>query len=89
MAEQEGGPLDPVDVTGGGSPADVDDADVLDTELEIDASTEANEADAAEQHAEVDPDPRRGTPEAIPDEANEADASEQAIEVGLDEDDYR
>lgn len=55
----------------------------------VDESTEANEADTAEQQAEVDPDPRRGPPQSIPDEANEADASEQAIEVGLDEDDYR
>ncbi|MDQ0940938.1 MULTISPECIES: hypothetical protein [unclassified Streptomyces] len=50
---------------------------------------EVPEADAAEQHTEIQPehdDPLTGID---PDTANEADAAEQARVVSLDEDDYR
>jgi hypothetical protein len=50
---------------------------------------EVPEADAAEQHTEIQPehdDPLTGIDR---DTANEADAAEQARVVSLDEDDYR
>jgi hypothetical protein len=53
--------------------------------------SEANDADAAEQHARVR-DISERWPDAVPTEANEADAAEQHVSVRddqLDEDDYR
>jgi hypothetical protein len=52
---------------------------------------EANDADAAEQHARLRDSSERW-PDAVPAEANEADAAEQHLSVRddqLDEDDYR
>ncbi len=65
-------------------PADEDD-------ISISATTEANEADVAEQHTYVGDSTQRW-PDGLPIEANEADAAEQAIPVRddqLDDDDYR
>ncbi|MEU6544239.1 hypothetical protein [Streptomyces sp. NPDC046859] len=50
---------------------------------------EAPPADAAEQKADVAPDPDDPLPEVDPDWVNEADLIEQARVVTLDEDDYR
>ncbi|MFF5702119.1 hypothetical protein ACFY7H_06420 [Streptomyces sp. NPDC012794] len=63
--------------------------DTFREELRDDLGTEAPEADAAEQHTEIQPqedDPLVGLD---PDEAPVADAAEQARVVPLDEEDYR
>ncbi|MGW0121320.1 hypothetical protein [Streptomyces sp. NPDC003327] len=50
---------------------------------------EIPEADAAEQHTEVQPLEDEPLTHVEQDAANEADATEQARVVALDEDDYR
>ncbi|MEU9208331.1 hypothetical protein AB0D27_10365 [Streptomyces sp. NPDC048415] len=50
---------------------------------------EAPEADAAEQHTELNPSDDDPEPVGDPDNANEADIAEQARVVELNEDDYR
>ncbi|MER7043592.1 MULTISPECIES: hypothetical protein [Streptomyces] len=50
---------------------------------------EVPEADAAEQHTEVNPQHDEPLTHIDADTADEADAMEQARVVGLDEDDYR
>ncbi|MEV8589274.1 hypothetical protein [Streptomyces sp. NPDC051180] len=50
---------------------------------------EIPEADAAEQHTELQQREDEAVPHIEQESANEADASEQARVVALDEDDYR
>ncbi|MGW3622784.1 hypothetical protein [Streptomyces sp. NPDC000880] len=50
---------------------------------------EVPEADAAEQHTEIQPAHDDPLTDIDPATANEADAAEQARVVSLDEDDYR
>ncbi|MEU2115662.1 hypothetical protein ACFWV1_07590 [Streptomyces sp. NPDC058700] len=60
------------------------------TEEEVDVlEEEVPEADAAEQHTELQPREDEPLTHVERDSANEADASEQARVVTLDEDDYR
>ncbi|MEU8760359.1 hypothetical protein [Streptomyces sp. NPDC048659] len=50
---------------------------------------EVPEADAAEQHTDLQQREDEPLPRLAPDSANDADAVEQARVVALDEDDYR
>ncbi|HZX37870.1 MAG TPA: hypothetical protein VFF37_05960 [Streptomyces sp.] len=50
---------------------------------------EVPEADAAEQHTDIQPEHDDPLTDIDPETANEADAAEQARVVSLDEDDYR
>jgi hypothetical protein len=54
-----------------------------------DMGLEAPDADAAEQHQDVAPEPADEEPEQIPLEASPADAAEQAREVAVGDDEYR
>ncbi|MGW5732400.1 MULTISPECIES: hypothetical protein [Streptomyces] len=54
-----------------------------------DSSTEAPEADAAEQQTELTPREDDSLQDADPAAGSEADLAEQARVVSLDEDDYR
>ncbi|WP_158566832.1 hypothetical protein [Actinomadura craniellae] len=51
--------------------------------------TEMNEADAAEQNADLVPEEEPEAPAEVPFDANEADVVAQDQIVGIDEDDYR
>ena len=62
------------------------DADEL--EIDLDAS-DANEADAAEQHRTADAADQPTYRHSLPDDVDPADAADQYREVALDEDDYR
>ena len=71
--------------------ADAADAYARDDDEPMTLPPEANDADAAEQHARVR-DTTERWPDGVPAEANEADAAEQHFSVRddqLDEDDYR
>ncbi|AZM91036.1 MULTISPECIES: hypothetical protein [Streptomyces] len=63
--------------------------DTFREELQETLDTEAPEADAAEQHTEIQPRDDEPLSGLDPGEAPEADAAEQARVVPLDEEDYR
>ncbi|MFH8488486.1 hypothetical protein [Streptomyces longisporoflavus] len=70
-------------------PSDPDTFEAGETPDIADQSTEAPEADAAEQHTDLAPREDDSLRYADTDAANEADLAEQARVVSLDEDDYR
>jgi erythromycin esterase-like protein len=70
-------------------PSDPETFEVEETTAIADHSTEAPEADTAEQQTDLAPRLDDSLEEANTDAANEADVAEQARVVSLDEDDYR
>ncbi|MFI6092028.1 hypothetical protein [Streptomyces sp. NPDC051218] len=68
---------------------DPSDPDTFEVEENADHSTEAPEADAAEQQTDLAPREDDSLLDADTTAANEADLAEQARVVSLDEDDYR
>ena len=74
-------PVDPTDPEAFEDEDDVNDA----TEIDV----EAPENDAAEQHADLQPQWDEPLADADPASANEADPAEQARVVELNEDEYR
>ncbi|MFE8942962.1 hypothetical protein ACWDZ8_37880 [Streptomyces sp. NPDC003233] len=70
-------------------PTEPDTIEDLEADAVPEIDVEANEVDAAEQHADVKPDRDDPLTGVDPARANEADLVEQARVVSLDEDDYR
>ncbi|MGW6027304.1 hypothetical protein [Streptomyces sp. NPDC055099] len=68
---------------------DPTDPETFEAEVTTDTSTEAPEADAAEQQTDLAPREDDSLQGVDTDAANEADLAEQARVVSLDEDDYR
>ncbi|MQY34930.1 hypothetical protein SRB17_29020 [Streptomyces sp. RB17] len=70
-------------------PTEPDTIEDLEADTVPETDVEANEVDAAEQHADINPDRDDPMTGVDPDRGNEADLVEQARVVTLDEDDYR
>lgn len=68
---------------------DPSDPETFEVEETADTSSEAPEADAAEQQTDLAPRGDDSLQGADTDSANEADLAEQARVVSIDEDDYR
>ncbi|MGW7066439.1 hypothetical protein ACWGII_04770 [Streptomyces sp. NPDC054855] len=68
---------------------DPTDPETFEAEVTTDISTEAPEADAAEQQTDLAPRGDDSLQDVDTDAANEADLAEQARVVSIDEDDYR
>ncbi|MEV6117857.1 hypothetical protein AB0L59_36695 [Streptomyces sp. NPDC052109] len=70
-------------------PTEPDMIEDLETDAAPEIDVEANEVDAAEQHADLAPDRDDPLTGMDADRASEGDLVEQARVVSLDEDDYR